>query len=988
LEAERLVPCPECRIAIPERGRADHLIGKHGYLDLAGTLLPREAALACLWDRFFSKGDARAQEQLWVLLAGRPSQDGDRPPYVAALEVELVRRLQNAPRARRELGRWVWSLRHHDISRTHCWDLLDAADSRVRALAREALLPEVGETLAAGHTAPTEVRHWLDRLCPAEDVWEKIRVCQRLPQFGAAKTAVRECLRLLQVERPVACPRCNAAVPQDQLEIHLRQMHRVYQFRGVQGSLSETVANLLAAVCCAAPDYTAWHTLETLVREEHGLEAEQILADRLTATLQRLTEEDRKEVLPAVAELLAGSDPGPRLALLLAKAPRLVARRLGLALSTKLRPPLSRTLIRAMRRLLPRKRAPGEEQIAAAAALLRTTGTEGPAAAKVIKALLAGCRKGRSLERLRRLQEQAGPARLIMGRYVELENQIRMRCPRCRAQFQRPEMARHLWVTHGLLLDGRRVREPWRLIEEWVQEACLEHNPELLLRCRRLGQYLDPQLGLQSVYRLFLASGIEDNEALQVLLAEARHNRVSLCPHCFAGVPIPEISMPQPLNQSRGRLSWGGYCAEVTEQGWIPRLLLQTNRGEIHRGREPQRWLTRQAATIFIAGPPMVAGLVLAVLLPLAHVDAQLPVELALGAGLVAYVLAAMSGSERPRVRERAVDYAWTWLVPRLHEIEFSLDDSTFLAGLALSSMEQGRPELRGASLERVLRYTENAVAGRAAPWIHLALLRRLEIADAAALGHDPILRLAEQVTRCFEGELPLAYAEALLADWDSTWWNAANRTRLRILLCDRAFEAGLEVGQLLEVGRLAPILGEVLVLDRTDEVAQLRLLWSQRPIRPWDRWSDPQLVFALAQSSEATRSLLSQYPDLLLVDPEEPGILLCGRGVVFQDILFTRPPIQIAVKAVRDFNRVDYDVVVGEHRFRLPREPQGLLHRLERWFRYHFQEFLPQVQAVYSWKAPAGTASLHLQEAILCPDCHQLLLPRPGEIGATVDTP
>jgi hypothetical protein len=985
-EAERLILCPECRVAIPEHHRDDHLIGKHGYLHLAGTLLSREAAVACLWDRFFSKGDARAQEQLWVLLAGRTPPNGQRPPYVAALEGELLRRLNNTARVRQELPRWIWSLRHHDISRTHCWDLLDAADSRVRTLVREAVLPDVGEALAGKQTTAADVRHWLERLCPADDIWEKIRVCQRLPQFGAARPAARDCLRSLQAERPVACPRCNVPVSQDQLEAHLRQMHLIYQFRGVQGSLPDTLGALLAAVCCAAPDYLAWQTLETLVREEYGLQAERFLTDQLGEALHKLPEATRQEVLPVVAEVIAGSDTAARLALYLAKAPRLAARRLGLALAVRLQPPLNRALVRALRRLLPRKRAPGDEQVAAAAALLRTTGHEGPAAAKVLKALLAGCRKVRSLERLRQLEEQAGPSSLIAARYAELENQIRMRCPRCRAQLRRPDMARHLWSAHGLLLDGRRVREPWRLIQDWVHQAAAQHDPELLVRCRRLGQYLDPRRGLQSVYRLFLASGIEDGEARRVLLAEVRQNHTSLCPHCFGQVPVPEASVPQPLHQSHGRLSLGGYGVEVSESRWVPQLQFQSRRGVLYRGREPRRWLTRRAAAFLFAGPPIVAGLVLAVIGPPAGLDPRLPVLGTVGLGLLAYVLVMLSGRDRPPVWERAIDYAWSRLVPRLHQGEFTLEDSVFLAGLAQTSLGRGRPEVRAESLERVLRYTENAVAGRAAPWSHLAQLRRLEIADAAALGKDPVPRIAEFIGCCFEGELPIAYAQALLADWQTAgWWTPANRARLRVLLCDRAFVAGLEVHQLLEAVQRAAALGDVLDLDYADELAQLRLLWSLRPLRPWDRWSDPQLIFDLAAHPEPSGSLLEKYPDLLLVDSGVPALFLCGRGIIFHDILFTQAPKHIEIKARKDFDRVDYEVVVGEHRFHLPREPEGLGPRLERWFRYTFHDFLPQVQAVHSWKPPADAPPLLLEEAVLCPDCRQLVVPRLGEVGEKV---
>src|SRR5205807_10085785 len=101
--------------------------------------------------------------------------------------------------------------------------------------------PEVGQILDDDQVPAAEVRRWLDKLCPMEDVWDKIRIGQRLPHFGAAKDPIKECLRQLQEERPVACPECGRAVPQYVIESHLRQAHRIYQFNGVARSLDETI---------------------------------------------------------------------------------------------------------------------------------------------------------------------------------------------------------------------------------------------------------------------------------------------------------------------------------------------------------------------------------------------------------------------------------------------------------------------------------------------------------------------------------------------------------------------------------------------------------------------------------------------------------------------------------------------------------------------------------------------------------------------------
>src|SRR5207245_104339 len=116
--------------------------------------------------------------------------------------------------------------------------------------------------------------------------------------------------------------------------------------------------------------------------------------------------------------------------------------------------------------------------------LLRTTGREGPDAVKVVNALVSRLGKSRALERLALLQQRVGPCQVIMERSTDIENRIRMSCPRCRVELPRAEMARHLWTEHQLLLDGRRVRGPWRMIKAWLKDYRRHGDAELLVRCR------------------------------------------------------------------------------------------------------------------------------------------------------------------------------------------------------------------------------------------------------------------------------------------------------------------------------------------------------------------------------------------------------------------------------------------------------------------------------------------------------------------------
>ena len=164
-----------------------------------------------------------------------------------------------------------------------------------------------------------------------------------------------------------------------------------------------------------------------------------------------------------------------------------------------------------------------------------------------------------------------------------------------------------------------------------------------------------------------------------------------------------------------------------------------------------------------------------------------------------------------------------------------------FLASLALVSVGRGRPAPRREPLGRLLTLTERVVGAGFGGARDLAALRRLAIADAVRQGKERVLLVVAEVDRCFSGKLPLAYAEGVLAGGRDDGWRRADLARLRVLLCDSAFEAGFELRDLIEAGETAPALGEILGIGDTEALAHLRLLWSQRASRPWDRHGRPR---------------------------------------------------------------------------------------------------------------------------------------------------
>jgi uncharacterized C2H2 Zn-finger protein len=818
--------------------------------------------------------------------------------------------------------------------------------------------------------------------------------------LGSAAAAVPEAL--------LVCPECRATFRPSVFEAHLRQVHRIYQFRGVRRSFNDTFAALLDALILDRPDPEAWHTLSAIAAENHGPHADIFLAMTLGQLLTRVAVERRIIVIDALGTLI-GRSGATGLALALASDAEILARRLALIVLANLPQPIAETLFAPLRGLLLDRRLPEEAQFAALAAVLRTVGSDSPLAEEWLRTLVRGRGKAKAIERLRRFEQYAGKNPVLDALCEKLEQRLRMSCPRCGIQLRRRKMVEHLWNEHRLVLDGRRVREPWPLIEEWVDRYCERQELELLDRCRTLVQRLDADDGPRRFHRLLLTHGIADEEARRALTGEAAEQHAACCPWCYGLVPVPREVPPLCLNLYHGRLSAGGYRVEVSERGLLTFLDIVTPEERIYQGRELGQLWTRRGVMLIFVGPLILLALLWAFGIPPPSPSSAggrggwggpfLPVLVILLLALAVHLLTRWLWRPRVPANVRARNYAWTMLAPRLYADGYSLADSAFLAGLAQISVGDGYAPLRADLLPDLVKRTENALAMGIAPPGHLAALRRLLVEDAVGRGADPVPLVVDLLARCFEGRLSLSFAEHLLAGWQtdasSTWWTPGNRVRLRVLLCDRAFEAGFEVRNLLDAGNHALALGSVLGTQDVRNLSALRLLWSLRATRPWDSCGDPLTVFDLAADPKRA-DLLGSFADLLLwqiepdwlvaapgvTEPKPAQILFCLRGIVLQGVLFSETPRVVEVNARWRYN----DLIIGEQRFRSSGPLDLLALRMERWFRYAFSEFLPALPRVESWQAPDRLAILRAWGAVACPECHRQLLPRVGQVGIALE--
>jgi hypothetical protein len=642
------------------------------------------------------------------------------------------------------------------------------------------------------------------------------------------------------------------------------------------------------------------------------------------------------------------------------------ARRLALELAAQL-PPLDAALIDLLRPLLRDRHVPGAARIEAAVAMTRAMGPSGPGTIRVLRDFAAGVGKSRALERAGALKRRFGHLPGFGPFLAYLRRKVKLSCPRCRTRLPRRAMVRHMWDEHGALLVGRNVTSPWTVIDAWGGA--------------------DAERGLVRLHRWLLRNEVSDPEAVEHLRNLAERTGGSLCPTCFALTPLPAEQFPdpsavQPFPATHGRLASASYVVEVTEQGLYPRLRITTPRGVLANGREPGGSLAHRPA-VWLAVVPWI---VLAVVLALAAPAGIAPLSTAIALSVAFAIRYALQLRLQPTTdpTDRALGYAWSRLAPRLHAGGYDEFDAAFLGRLALTSIGRGGTKARDPIVQRHIATTAAAIRAGHGRLLDLATLIRLSVADAPAVGGDPVVRLADALWPCLTGHAPAGLAELVATDDHLARWTVGQRARLRVLLAARAFEAGMEVADLHNLGRASPAVGRALGGDDADGLARLRLLWSLRPTRPWQVCGPAATVFEVANYPMIGSHHLDTAPDLLLFqsltpgEPEPPApLLVCGRGLIYRGALVHDPGTPIDSRPAPG----GYELLIGRSQLPCRADPEELARKLRRWAAYYFKEFLSDVEAVLQRRS-ADAERLLDPLTVACPGCGTQFLGRRGQIG------
>jgi hypothetical protein len=979
----------------------------HGYIDFEGDAVPYAVAAARLWERVLQRQEQAAHDRLLDLyLRVTPLGAAEAPGlsrYVADLQKlisgkTLIAKDSLAPVALPygAFDSFLAILRACEPFMPIVRLMLLLGDTRLRELARDALVPALAERLRGEAISADDVWQALEGACLGSDmIEERLRLCERLPALGVNAVAVSACVLRLQDERLVQCSECGAHVRSRDLETHLRRSHQIFEFRGARRPFEETRAVLLYGACSSPPDLKALQNLRSLVEDHYRRDAKRHLVTWLFEHIRSLHSDRRAAAVMGLAEGLAVDGEGVSLLPLLvgpnkSKSWTQIARRLALELSARLPAPVPDDVIARVRPLLGDRDLPRKGRQRAVIALLRTTGKEGPAAKALLRAAVAGVGKVRAIERLHQLEQRAGQTPAIDELCRELEEEVRMSCPRCPTQLRKKDMVRHLWDRHRLVLDGQRVREPWRVLEDWAVDYGLEKDPELLKRCQDLAHRVDPEGGLTRLHRLMLRRGTQDREVVAALVAQARAQQTSVCPHCYHFVPRDEPTPPEPLSAHNDVLEGFGYRLELGEQaGLLPTLRIDSPDDLLYIGHEPGRWLTRLAGIASVC----VAMLLLFVFLVLSqgamHAEnppiVMLVYAVLVGAiGMILIGFLYMLWPTPPPGKVRLLLAAWEQVVPQMVGDSMSRADWSFLYGLGRLCAELGRRP----RLPLLTECCAAATTGKADHPLAAMALAELCCLKAAAMHdsrRDAVRFLAEQIGECLRGNLPLRFVGHVLDRLAALGsdWSPAELRRLQVLVAARAFALGLALDDLMDLARVFPKARTTLGLDDRWRWGQLEVLWTMNRSRAWEEVGPASPVFEFAESHDAADKVFPDTAHLLLFISKE-SLHITSRGVwCLGQYLAARPDER---EIVWDWSRPDrcYIIEVGSHRLRSDRKPRDLTIALKAWLRFYFDAFLPRLPTA---RRPQSDTVQKLWQTMRtpCPECGRPLVPCVGDMGIAV---
>jgi hypothetical protein len=542
LEGARVVSCPECATQLKTVDYAEHLQSRHGYLVIEGALLSYGAALKQLWDHLFTSPTV-ARACLLADLFTQHHGSTAAAAYAEAFQRQFQQRwpgdLARLRDSERE-QRWqhlAGYLAAHEVSR-HAFRLLVAVDDlHLRHFARLVFIPLVARHLGKEVSVST-LRQAVETLCPMDNLETKIAVCRQLAAMGAFSQAAVSCINEMELDREIPCPLCRVQIRRREEGHHLRAVHDIYEFRGVRRSWADTLRYLCRCLFAVdldpsgerpvfvdvigelrqsefpiKPDREAAQAFLTIAGERLGADG---ATARLAAALaeEAATHSDsdfRSPARVAMQHAVALLPVAQAITEQLLTIDSPCAAELGLELFTMLREPPIRVVIEKVVGRLSDRAIPLDIRLDALVILLRLYHNDEDFCIRVVEWFTNALpNKLMALECLQKVEQRSGKSQVIETVYHSLSNRIKFRCPHCQIVLVTPIMREHLWTKHGLILDGLRGREPWRMIRELIDDYVRDGYQHHLQRALEVACFVDPQQGTARFNNLARERKIDD----------------------------------------------------------------------------------------------------------------------------------------------------------------------------------------------------------------------------------------------------------------------------------------------------------------------------------------------------------------------------------------------------------------------------------------------------------------------------------------------
>lgn len=1019
LEADRPVPCRECGQSVRAGDLDEHLIEIHAYIAVEGKALPLKEGLHKLWSKTLKHFAPDAFAAIGAEFArrhGRQASTALLQSFRQQFQRVNERQLSAASESNLSdyFDRTARTLHSHQLGKSLARHLLTDSDARLRDLGRRYFVPGVVQLYSSDDADLRQFRKSIDFLVPNSAAGERIRFCRLLEKRGANPVVTRQAEQELERERIEPCPECGESMMRRDLGRHRRLRHEVFELDGIRHDWQTLVGRLVDRILKGTSDLFAAQTLCEVHQERFGTEAPIEIARLLIANLNEIEESSALEQIQSAARSLAPLAIGSSICSCALAMPIQRGQVLGLSLFAQLSRCDDLDLARTVAGVSGRSAIPLDIRKSVTENLLRIAYKEVSLCREALMRL-AQSAPGDALAKidlLQSLKQRAGESALVDDVCRQLEEGRRIRCTKCEQVFNGREMADHALKAHGLIFDGRLLRQPWAVAMECLDSFVTTSNPAMLERGEsysKVGSHADRSF--LNFIREALRRGIDRRNYRQTLEKAAVDSGESICPSCFSPVADPNGPPTAVALNGQGNLS-SPYMRvrRVGDERFVFQYDLELGK-RAWTGRQPPMRPTRAGAVLAILGAFWIPALIFALVGFMPTPGAMKFAAGSFSVGAVAAIVALLA--YRPRWAS-VLDFTWSFVTPELLKHGLDLNSTAFLRGLSNASTGQGRIAARRRPLTDLIEELKKDISDGALD--PACLSEPLELfrndLQATKASSAEILRFyTSLVEDLVAARLCLAVFEAVTCGGALLCsLSVAMRIALRWRLYQSAHKQGWTVADVIQLADSSSAIRNLLSAEPPATTNVIAEAWAimtetrQRNSRPTNATS--AIEFVMSSDFKPFR----QAPDLL-VKSRDGRLAIDSAGLSIDGEHYFSPP-KIFINNVTEFvrtgwtyQRIDggpdlrykinpplgYDRVIGyiltingkSERYKA--DPAPFVRLIQAYSTFLFERIRPQA-AECAHAPPTGKLRRLLEQTVIrCPRCHQSLHFRAGTFAETV---